>query len=47
MPLRHPVATPYDFTSHLIEEVKSLWSHLSFAKEPYKRDGILQKRPVI
>jgi len=30
-----------------LRSVASIKLHVSFAKEPYKRDDILQKRPVI
>ena len=39
MALRHPVGS--------VRLVGSLKLHVSFAKEPYKRDDILQKRPII
>ena len=45
------VATPYHdcVTSHVgyVKNVGSLKLQVSCAKEPYKRDDILQKRPMI
>jgi len=35
------------FISHITSTVSSLSRDISFAKEPYKRDYILQKRPLI
>jgi len=32
---------------HIVRPFSTVKSHVSFAKEPYKRDNILQKRPVI
>ena len=37
----------YQFTMWWLRSVGSLKSQVSFAKEPWKRDDILQKRPVI
>ena len=34
-------------TMGLLRSVESIKLHVSFAKEPYKRDYILQKRPII
>ena len=48
-PLSNHFAAKHDRTSTVrwLRLVGSLKSHVSFAKEPYKRDCILQKRPTI
>ena len=47
---RHKISSPYSRsiqTMGWLRLVDSLKSKVSFAKEPYKRDYILQKRPMI
>jgi len=42
-----PHNAKHDMTLGRLRWVGSLKSHVSFAKEPYKKDYVLQKRPVI
>jgi len=52
MGLRHPITDASPLTRQLVDMgwlrlVVSIKLQVSFAKEPYKRDDILQKRPII